>query len=47
MMNWKFFVGATILSCGLLFKIGAPVLPVVAGVAAAAFLNWKRHRSSS
>ncbi len=46
-MNWKFFFGATILSCGLLFKIGAPVLPVAAGVAAAALLNWRMHRSSS
>jgi len=47
MMNWKFFFGAAILSCGLLFKIGAPVVPVAAGVAAAAFLNWRAHRSSS
>ena len=45
-MNWKFFIGACILSCGLLFKIGAPVLPVAAGVAGAAFLNWRKHRSS-
>ena len=45
-MNWKFFIGASILSVGLLFKIGAPVLPVAVGVAAAAFLNWKKHRSS-
>jgi hypothetical protein len=44
-MNWKLFVGATILSCGLLFKLGAPVLPVAAGVAAAALLNWRTHRS--
>jgi len=47
MMNWKFFFGAAILSCGLLFKIGAPVVPVAAGVAAAALLNWRGHRSSS
>jgi hypothetical protein len=45
-MNWKFFVGATILSCGLLFKVGAPVLPVAVGVAAAAYLNWRKHRST-
>jgi hypothetical protein len=44
-MNWKFFVGAAILSAGLLFKVGAPVVPVAAGVAAAAFVNWKMgHR---
>jgi len=44
-MNWKFFVGASILSCGLLFKLGAPVLPVAAGIAAVALLNWRMHRS--
>jgi hypothetical protein len=45
-MNWKFFIGASILSCGLLFKVGAPVLPVAVGVAAAAYLNWRKHRST-
>jgi hypothetical protein len=45
-MNWKFFVGAAILSCGLLFKVGAPVLPVAIGVAAAAYLNWRKQRST-
>jgi hypothetical protein len=45
-MNWKFFIGASILSCGLLFKVGAPVLPVAIGVAAAAYLNWRKHRST-
>jgi hypothetical protein len=44
-MNWKFFVGASILSCGLLFKLGAPVLPVAGGIAAVALLNWRMHRS--
>jgi hypothetical protein len=43
-MNWKFFVGATILACGLLFKFGAPVMPVGAGVAAAALMNWKMNQ---
>ena len=43
-MNWKFFVGATILSCGLLLNAGAPVLPVAVGVAAAAFVTWRSHR---
>lgn len=45
-MNWKFFVGACILSCGLLFKLGAPIASLAAGVAAAAFVNWSIHRQS-
>jgi len=44
-MNWKFFVGASILSAGLLFKIGAPVVPVVLGITAAAALHWRRQRT--
>jgi hypothetical protein len=46
MVNWKFFVGACILSCGLLFKAGAPLPAVAVGLAAAGFFNWRRHRSS-
>jgi len=42
--NWRFFIGACILACGLLFKFGAPLVPVAAGVAAAACLNWRAHR---
>jgi hypothetical protein len=45
-LNWKFFVGASILSCGLLLKFGAPVVPVAAGIAAAAFVNWSTQRRS-
>ena len=44
-MKWKFFVGACILSAGLLFKAGAPLVPVAVGLAAAAFLTWKMQRS--
>ena len=43
-MTWKYFIGACILAGGLLFKAGAPVLPVAVGVAAAALLNWSRQR---
>jgi hypothetical protein len=46
MVNWKFFIGACILSCGLLFKVGAPVPAVAVGIGAAAFLNWRKQRSS-
>ena len=44
-MKWKFFLGAAILSVGLLFKAGAPLVPVAIGLAAAAFLTWKKQRS--
>ena len=44
-MKWKFFIGASILSVGLLFKAGAPLVPVVLGIAGAAFFNWTRLRS--
>ncbi len=44
-MSWKFFVGACILAAGLLLKAGAPVAAVAMGIALAAFVNWKRHRS--
>ena len=44
-MKWKFFLGAAILSVGLLFKAGAPMVPIALGLAAAAFLTWKKQRS--
>ena len=44
-MNWKFFVGASILSVGLLLKLGAPLVPIALGIAGAALVNWKTQRS--
>ena len=44
-MKWKFFVGACILSAGLLIKAGAPVFAVSAGIIFAAVVNWKRQSS--
>ena len=44
-VKWKFFVGAAILSCGLLLKAGAPILAMALGVAGAAFLNWRLRGS--
>ena len=44
-MKWKFFLGACVLSVGLLFKAGAPLIPLALGVAGAAFINWKKQRS--
>ena len=42
-MNWKFFIGACILTTGLLIKAGAPLIPVAVGIAAAAFVNWRKQ----
>jgi hypothetical protein len=44
-MNWKFLIGASILSAGLLFKIGAPIVPIAAGITVAAVLNWRKQRT--
>ena len=44
-MKWKFFLGACILSVGLVLKAGAPLVPVALGVAGAAFINWKKLQS--
>jgi hypothetical protein len=44
-MKWKFFIGSTILALGLLFKAGAPVVPVVLGIGGAAFWSWRSHRT--
>jgi hypothetical protein len=45
-MNWRYFVGAAILSSGLLFKAGAPVEAVVLGIALVALMNWRSLRNS-
>jgi hypothetical protein len=43
-MNWRLFVGASILVVALMFKIGAPLLAIVGGVALAALLSWLTRR---
>ena len=43
-MNWKYFVGASILTCGLLFKFGAPLPALVLGVGLAALACWGKTR---
>jgi hypothetical protein len=42
MKKWKYFLGASILAAGLVFKAGAPLVPIVLGLAAAAWLTWKK-----
>ena len=44
-MNWKFFVGASILSAGLLIKLGVPLIAVVLGVGLAGAVTWKAQRN--
>ena len=43
-MTWKYFAGSCILGGGLLIKFGAPIVPVVLGMALAALLNWWNQR---
>jgi hypothetical protein len=45
-MNWRFFVGASILSSGLLLKTGAPPGAVMLGIALVGLLNWRNLRRS-
>ena len=40
---WKYFIGASILAAGLVLKAGAPLVPIVLGLAVAAFLTWKKN----
>lgn len=39
-MNWRYFVGASILSTGLLVKVGAPLEAVAMGIALVGLVNW-------
>jgi hypothetical protein len=41
-MTWRLFVGASIISAGVLLKVGAPVVSVAVGIALAAWLNHLR-----
>jgi len=45
-MNWKLFVGASIVVGGALLRY-APLPAVVAGVALAALVNWMRLRGGA
>jgi hypothetical protein len=46
-MNWKLFVGASILAVGLMLKAGAPLFTIVLGVGLAAFISWLTRRPST
>jgi hypothetical protein len=47
MSSWRYFFGAAILGGGLLLKAGVPIVPLAFGLALAAFVTWKKSRSSS
>jgi hypothetical protein len=42
-MNWKYFVGASIIVAGALLRY-APLPAIIAGIGLAAFLNWVKLR---
>jgi hypothetical protein len=44
-MQWRFFVGASIIVAGSLLRF-APLPAIVAGVALAAVLNWVKLRAA-
>jgi hypothetical protein len=45
-MKWNDFFEACILAVGLLLKAGGgPIVPIVLGIAGAAFFKWRKHRS--
>ena len=43
-VKWKYFAGASILSSGLLLKVGAPLEAVAIGIALVALINWMNSR---
>jgi len=44
MNKWRYFFGACILSVGLLLKAGVPIVPLVLGLGAAAYVTWRKSR---
>jgi hypothetical protein len=45
-MNWKFFVGSSIVVAGALLPY-APLPAIIAGVTLAAFVNWMKLRGGA
>jgi hypothetical protein len=46
-MKWKYFCGACLVVGGALFKAGAPLFAIIAGIALAAVMNIMRHRGQA
>ena len=45
-MRTKYFIGACILTGGLLLKAGAPLFAIAMGIALAGFFHWMRARGA-
>lgn len=45
-MNWRYFVGASILAGGLLLKTNAPWLAILLGITLAGFVTLRGDRAS-
>jgi len=45
--KWRYFFGASILVVGVLLKAGVPLVPLALGLGFAAFVTWKKSRSST
>ena len=43
--QWKYFIGSSILSAGLLLKAGAPVAAIALGLVLVTGVMWFRQRS--
>jgi hypothetical protein len=46
-MKWKYFCGACLVVGGALFKVGAPLFAIIAGIALAVIMNILRHRGQT
>ncbi|HTP88486.1 MAG TPA: hypothetical protein VMJ34_16145 [Bryobacteraceae bacterium] len=45
--TWKYFFGAVFLAGALLLKFGAPLMPLLIGVAAAGLITFRKARRSA
>ena len=43
-MNWKLFIGASIIVAAALIRVGVPIFPIAAGLVTAGLVTWKLQR---
>ena len=46
LLTWRWFAGASTLAGGLLFKAGAPLIAIAAGIVVAALVTWRYGKGS-
>jgi len=46
-MNWKLFIGASIVVAAALIRVGVPLVPIATGLVAAGLLTWKLLRRTN